>query len=200
MRIRALAWSVCLAPAPALAHSPVPGLEGLYVGLLHPYSTPAQAVTILSAALLSGSFPADKARWLVLGFLAASLIGLMIGPVIDDLSVGLFACALAISVLAAMQPGKVWPLAAAAIAIGGAVIGQASLPDPGPVRDRLFTMSGSIIGANLGLLYLFGLVHVLRKRNDAAWLPIAFRITAAWIGAVSLVMLALTYAAGSAAI
>lgn len=189
------AWVPVLAgPTPALAHSPVPGFEGFYIGLIHPFSTPSQALLMVSSALLVGGFASDKARWPLLAFAVLSLFGLLIGQQIAEIDPYLFALTAATCAFAALAPGKITPLAIGVLAAAGFLIGQVSIPDGGPFKDRLFTMSGSIIGANLGLLYLFGLVHVARQRYTWPWVDIAFRVVAAWVGAISLVMLALGYA------
>lgn len=195
MQVARLALLACLVAGPVAAHSPVPGFEGLYVGLLHPYSTPAQGLLILSSALATGSFAAERARWLLLTFLLATIGGLLIGPQVTQPDLPLLLVAIGLSTLAALVPGRALLLVGAALALGAALIGQVSIPDAGPWRDRAFTMTGSLIGANLGLVYLFGLAHVLRTRFAAPWIPVAFRVTAAWVAAIALILLALTYAA-----
>lgn len=179
---------------PAVAHSPVPGVEGFYVGLLHPYSTPSQAILILGLGLLVGAFSMDRVRWLLVGFLIASVIGLIAGFRFSDLDVPMFALGFATCAIAALLPGKLLTLAGLSVIVGGFLIGDASIPDAGPVSDRVFTMTGSIVGANLGLLYLFGALHFITERFKQAWVSIAFRVAAAWLGAIALLMLALEFA------
>ena len=93
--------------------------------------------------------------------------------------------------LVAIMPGKLVPLAIGLACIGGLLVGVLSIPDDGPTRDRLFTMSGSFVGANVGLLYIFGISLVIRERFAWPWVPVAFRVVAAWLGAIALLMLAL---------
>lgn len=178
---------------PAHAHSPVPGIEGFYTGILHPFSTPGQALLIVGLALLAGGVAVEKVRWLLGGFLVASFAGLVLGPRIPALDPVLFAMSFAVCALAALAPGKLVPLAVGLAGIGGYLIGEASIPDDGPMRDRVITMSGSIVGANLGLLYLFGLTRFIRERYRWPWVDIACRVVAAWMGAVALLMLALGF-------
>lgn len=190
--IRRLAWlPLAVGATPVHAHSPVPGIEGFYVGLLHPFSTPAQALLMVGLALLAGWVALDKVRWLLGVFLVASFAGLLLGPQIANLDPYLFAMAFASCALAALAPGKLVPLAVVFAGIGGYLIGEVSIPDEGPARDRIITMSGSIIGANLGLLYIVGVSHIIRERYTWAWVEIAFRVIAAWLGAVALLMFAL---------
>ncbi|MEM1050059.1 MAG: HupE/UreJ family protein [Pseudomonadota bacterium] len=192
--IRRLAWlPVAAAATPAHAHSPVPGIEGFYVGLLHPFSTPSQVLLMVGLGLVAGAFATERARWLLAGFLVASFAGLIFGPGILDLDPLLFAMAFATCALAALAPNKLAPLAITLLGIGGYLIGKASIPDDGPMRDRLFTMSGSIVGANLGLLYLYGFNTIVRERYTWDGVGIAFRVIAAWVGAIALLMLALGF-------
>ena len=195
--LKRLAWlPFFMGAKPALAHSPVPGIEGFYVGLIHPFSTPPQALLMIGLALLVGGFAPERARWVFSGFVVASFIGLFAAIGIEELDVIMFAVAFAACALAALLPGKVLPFAIAITCAGAFLIGDASVPDDGPARDRLFTMSGSMVGANIGLLYLFGVSLVIRERYTMAWVTIAFRVAAAWLGAISLLMLALGFAEG----
>lgn len=191
---RALWLLPAVAAAPARAHSPVPGFEGFYVGAIHPFSTPAQALMILGLALLIGGFTPAKARWPLADFLIASFAGLLTGPSGAEPDTPLFAGAFAACALAALAPGMGLFVAIGLAGLGGYLIGDLSVPDPGPARDRLITMAGSMVGANLGLLYLFGLSTILKERFPWPWVPIAFRVAAAWLGAAALLMLALGYA------
>ena len=97
--------------------------------------------------------------------------------------------------VAALMPGRLIGVAVLSVAIGGWMIGALSVPDPGPLRDLLFTLSGSVVGANLGPLYIFGIRQAIQERFTQPWVAIAFRVAAAWLGAISLVMLALQMAA-----
>jgi hydrogenase/urease accessory protein HupE len=187
-------------PAPACAHSPVPGFEGFYTGLFHPFSTPSQALLILGIGLLAGGFDVARARWYLGAFLAATLFGLFMGGMFPgsgaaDVDAILFAAAFAACAWSALGPGKLAPIAIALVAIGGVLIGILSVPDPGPTRDRIITMTGSVLGANAGFLYVLGFVLFVRDRFMWEWVKIAFRVVAAWLGAISLVMLALGFAA-----
>jgi hypothetical protein len=190
--MRRLIWlPFLLAASPAHAHSSMPGIKGFYVGLVHPFSTPSQAVAMLGLGLLAGGFVAPRSGWMFGTFLAFGLFGIAVGVGPLDLDTGLFAAAFLSCALAALAPGRVVLLAIALTAVGAHLIGAASVPDPGPARDRVITMAGSLVGANLGLLYLWGAVHVARTRIPWSGTPIALRVVAAWIGAIALLMLSL---------
>lgn len=148
---------------------------------------------MLGSALLVGAFVVKTARWLMMSFLLASLFGLFSGLNDPQLDQAMFALTVVTCALAALLPGRFALPAIALIGLGGVLIGKASIPDDGPMRDRLFTMSGSIAGANLGLLYLFGLNNIVRERYRQPWVGIALRIAAAWLGAIALLMLALGF-------
>ena len=192
--LRLLWLPLLVAAGPAYAHSPVPGIEGFYVGAAHPFSTPSQALLMFGLGLMAGSFAAEKVRWILTGFLFATLIGLIFGPRDANIDTIMFAMAFITCAFAALFPGKLAALAIVLVCIGGLLIGVVSIPDDGPMRDRLFTMSGSIVGANIGLLFLWGISDVVRERYKWPWIGIAFRVVAAWLGAIALLMLALGFA------
>ncbi|MCA0871694.1 hypothetical protein LCL97_12725 [Seohaeicola saemankumensis] len=154
---------------------------------------------MVGLSLLAGGFAIAAVRWVLVGFLIASLAGLAVGPLVPMVDPLTFAAAVAACVLAALAPGQLAGLAVLVAVIGGYLIGEVSIPDDGPTRDRLITMSGSIVGANVGLLYLFGINTVIRERFTWPWIDIAFRVAAAWLGAIALLMFALGYVESPAA-
>ncbi|MBO9451414.1 HupE/UreJ family protein [Tropicibacter sp. R16_0] len=186
-----------LGSSPAYAHAPIPGIKGFYVGLLHPFSTPSQALALLGLGLLLGQFTAEKVRWQLGSFLICCLFAVILGTAELAVDNALFAVALGACTLAALLPGKAFVLALTLSGAGGLLIGCASIPDAGPAVDRVITMAGSTVGANLGLLYIWGASHFLQNRFTAPWVNIGFRVAAAWVGAVSLLMLALGYASST---
>lgn len=163
------------------------------MGLLHPFSTPAQSLLMAASGLLVGSFSADKAGVPLIGFVLATLAGTVIWSLLEDLDPLLFSIACIISAVVALRPGTLRPLAIALAIAGGVLIGMASVPDPGPVRDRAFTLSGSIVGASIGLVYIAGLSILVRQRYQAQWVGIALRVLAAWVATIALLMLALSW-------
>lgn len=188
----AIAWLTT--GTPALAHSPVPGIEGFYIGLLHPFSTPAQALLMLGLGLFMAGLTSRQTRAGLGFFFVAVLIGILPGIVIAEPDTAMFALAMAVCALAALWPATALPVALGMVVLAGVFIGQVSIPDAGPARDRIITMSGSFVGANIGLLYIAGGISFVRERYSQPWVDIGFRVAAAWLGAVSLVMLALRYA------
>ncbi len=193
--IRRLAWlPFVFAAGPAFAHAPIPGLKGFYIGLLHPFSTPSQALLMIGIGLLVGSFSVERTKLFLGAFLTVSLLGLFFGSAVLELDIAMYCVAVAACSFAALVPGRLMPLAVAITVVGAFLIGSVSIPDAGPTRDRVITMSGSIVGANIGLLYLWGITHFLKERFTWAWVGIGFRVAAAWLGAIALLMLALEFA------
>jgi hydrogenase/urease accessory protein HupE len=199
MRVRAARHAIgvafCACAGPAAAHSPLPGIEGFYAGLLHPLSTPDQALALLSTGLLLGGF---ALRRLAVAFGAAAVglaagvaTGLTPGSPTGDLAPWLFGFATLAAICAALAPGRALPLVALLSLGACALLGWAALPDAGPPRDRAFTVAGSVTGAALGLMYIAGCIDLLRERIRGPALCIALRVLAAWIAAITLLMLAL---------
>jgi hypothetical protein len=189
---RRLAWLPFLLGAdPAFAHAPIPGIKGFYTGLIHPFSTPSQALLMLGVGLLIGGLAVEKIRWNWGTFSVSLLAGLFAGSNSLQPDAMMFASAFAACSVAALFPGRLMPIAIALSAIGGFLIGSVSIPDDGEMRDRIFTMSGSIVGASVGLLFIFGLILVIRERYTWPWIGTALRVVAAWLGAIALLMLAL---------
>lgn len=199
--MRLATWGVWLfglgVAGPARAHSPDPGVEGFFLGLAHPFSTPGQVVVILALALVVGGFATRLVPWMLGVFFAAGFASLLPGPVLAALEVPLFAVGLVAAVAAASLPGQGAAVAFGLLVLGGGLIGQASIPGPGPVQDRIVTMAGAITGASLGLAYGVGLLVVLREKMRAPWVAIGLRVLAAWIAAVAALMLALVFAPGA---
>ena len=174
---RRLAWlPFALGADPAFAHAPIPGIKGFYVGLIHPFSTPGQALLMLGLGLLIGGLAVEKIRWNWGTFSVSLFGGLIAGSNSLEPDAMMFASAFAACSVAALFPGRLMPIAIALSAIGGVLIGSVSVPDDGEMRDRIFTMSGSIVGAFIGLLYIVGLIFVIRERYTWPWVGTALRV------------------------
>ncbi len=187
--------ALAILPAPACAHSPVPGIEGFYTGLVHPLSTPAQALVVMGLGLLLGWLDPKRARVAFAVYGAALIAGLLFGGGPKPYDPVLFATAFAACALAALLSGRLLPLICVVAAAAGWGLGVVSVPDPGPTRDWIITQAGAFLGAALGPFYLFGLSYYLRQRFPAKGVAVALRVAAAWLAAISLVMFALLVAA-----
>ncbi len=129
--------------------------------------------------------------WLV--FALALLLGILLGQI--GLKLGyaetlLLSFAAAAAALSALIPSGFWLAFILLSGTAGALIGLLSTPDAGSLRDTLFTLAGSFVGANLALLYLSGGAGMLLDRFPQRWVQLGFRIAGAWIAAISLMMAA----------
>ncbi len=193
--LRRFAWIPFVVTASAAhAHAPLPGIIGFYAGMVHPFSSPSQALLLLGLGLLVGGFAPERAKLYLAVFLLLTLLGLVFGTAGASFETGMLIVAFAACSLAALAPGRAWLIVFGLTAVGAALIGAVSIPDDGPLRDRLFTMSGSFLGANLSLLYLWGGSQFLRRRFPQGVTKIGLRVLAAWLGAIALLMIALGFA------
>ncbi|QDG77700.1 HupE/UreJ family protein [Labrenzia sp. PHM005] len=179
--------------SPALAHSPIPGIGGFYQGLLHPFSTPAQALLMLGLGVVAAVMDSKYTRWFLLTFCISVGAG-MAWPENNMPDASLYGVAIAASALAALAVKSLYPLVFIFLVIGGGLIGIVSIPDGGLMRDRVIVMSGSFVGANIAFLYISGFLHLIAERYPFFWVPIAYRVAAAWIAAISAIMLAFQFA------
>lgn len=193
---RTAVLTAAVLPAPAFAHGTVPGIQGFYTGVLHPFSTSAQVLLLPLLALLIGGL---AFRWMsralgvfATGTLLGVLAGLLTGILPDDTA--LFAVAICAGALAALTPGRLPALTLLPAAFGGVLIGMESVPDPGPLGARIVMITGALLGANIAVFYMSMGVNGALVKFDRPWVRIGFRIGAAWLTAISMVMLAMRYA------
>jgi hydrogenase/urease accessory protein HupE len=181
-------------PEMAFAHSAVPGLKGFYVGMVHPLSTPPQLLALLALGLLLGQCWPRKftLAWLLFALAAAG--GLILGFAgygHSRAERALLVTALAASSLATITPAWFIVPGTLLAGAGGLFLGIASTPDPGPLGAMIVTITGTYLGVNLAFFYASGGIGWLRDRFNNAWAHIGLRIIAAWIAAISCLMLAL---------
>jgi hydrogenase/urease accessory protein HupE len=191
-----LGLAAAFLPQNASAHSPFPGIEGFYVGLLHPLSTPAQLLAILALGMALGWCWRQRfgLPWAV--FAVALLIGILLGQL--DLRPGdeelpLLLIGIIAASLAALNPGGFYPAVVALVGAGGLLIGLLSTPDPGPMRATIITLAGSFFGANLAIFYVSGAVGALRERFTQHWITVGLRVVGAWIAAIAVLMGSLAF-------
>lgn len=185
--------ALAAAPGAAAAHSPVPGIEGFYTGLAHPFVEPTLLVASLAVVfLILQDWPRRfRLGWPVyaatvaIGLLAARSLGAMV-----PLDVALLGSAALAAALAAAAGDRATALALPLLALSGLAVGAGALPEPGPVRDVVITAAGTVVGANLGLLVIGGAIDWLRERHDGPVLRIGIRVAASWLAAVALMILA----------
>jgi hypothetical protein len=170
----------------------VPGIEGFYTGLLHPLTMPDQVLALLAAGLFLGGFALSR---LTMAFIALG-VGLLGGLILGDMPGGaapwLYGSAAMTATTAALAPGRWRSIAILASGVAGFLLGWASVPDPGPLQDRIITMAGSFVSALMVTLYIAGALDLLRERVDRPFVPIAMRVAAAWVATIAILMLAVS--------
>jgi len=193
-RLGYLPAAALLTPGVASAHAPMPGVEGFYVGLLHPAGAPEPLLCALALGLVLGMAGPTLARraWGV--FVAALALGLVWSYARETAATSAWLpLAVALAAAATAVLGKARWLTIALGALGGMAIGVASAPDPGPAGAVIITLAGTFVGANLLLLLAFGAVDIARERLRAAWFMLAARVVAGWMVAIILLWGAFAY-------
>jgi hydrogenase/urease accessory protein HupE len=189
-----IAAGLLLAPE-AAAHSPFPGIRGLYTGFLHPLSQPLQVMLLIAVGLLLASrpYPARPvaATALVLAACAGLLAGALApGPDPAVLLTALVAGASLPVLLRRAVPG--WLLAGLAGAAGGA-LGFACAPDPGALQDVVITSFGSWLGLMYFAAMITGALVAAGRRWPGQVLEVGTRVLAAWLLAIAMMFTSLTY-------
>lgn len=184
----ALGW-----PAPAWAHGAVPGVQGIYWGMLHPFTSGPQLLALFALSLVIQQRLPDSED-VFHGFWISCLAGAgvaALGLSGHDVDMPLLACAILAAVLVASAVRL--PLAAVLVlAVGcGLFSGYLSWPDPGATGDMLFTALGAILGSVLIVIVVAGAVEALWQAVRWPWLPIAVRVAGSWIAAISVLLGAL---------
>lgn len=186
-----------LLPQAARAHSPFPGAEGFYLGILHPLSTPGQLLALLALGVMLAWQWRDSFARSWTGFAIAAFVGIVLGQLdirLDGEELALLVVAVIAATLSALHPKAPFLAHVVLSSAGGLLIGLLSTPDPGPRAATLITIAGSFVGANLTLFYVSGALGLLRERFTQHWVGVGLRVAAAWIAAVALLMGALAFA------
>jgi hydrogenase/urease accessory protein HupE len=188
--LMALYW-----PTPAWAHGSVPGLQGIYWGMLHPFSSGPQILALVALAfVIQQRLPASEdvfhGFWVsCLAGAAAAALGLSgFDPEILLTTLAIMAGILAASAIRL-------PLAAL-MALGiccGLLSGYLSWPDPGAKGDMMFTALGAILGSVVIVILLAGIIEMVWQAKRWPWLPIAVRVAASWVTAIAVLLGALMF-------
>lgn len=197
-RLAPAAFALCgslLLARDTLAHSPIPGIEGFYIGILHPLSTPSQLPALLALGVMLGL----RLKWFTvswLTFVAAMLVGIGLGQ-FGVMPGGeepmLLLVAILTASLSALYPAGFLTTFVILFGVCGMLIGVLSIPDKGSLRATIITLFGSFAGANLALLYMASGVGWLQERFTQPWLRIGLRIIAAWMAAIAILMLGMAW-------
>lgn len=186
----ALLW-----PAPAWAHGSVPGLQGIYAGMLHPFTSGPQLLALFAMALviqqrLPDSEDAFHAFWAsCLAGAGAAALGQ--GGMNPDVLLTIFVIVAGFVAASSLK----LPLPALLL-LGitcGLLSGYLSWPDPGAKSDMMFTALGAIIGAVLIVIAVAGIIETVWQAAKWPWLPIAVRVAASWATAIAVLLGALLF-------
>ena len=173
-------------------------MEGFYRGFLHPYVSFDQLLALLGWGVMLGlgrSSWSGRGWWAFAAFTAIGMCFGLLRFVSADTSLWLLLIGFLSATIAAIRPSGVLAVFLILAALAGALVGFASIPDPGPLRDTVITVIGSFVGANIGLIYCVLGTSWFLERFKQAWSQVAVRILAAWIATISISMAALTFAA-----
>lgn len=193
VRLAGLAALAAATPEAAWAHMPAPGMDGFYRGVAYPFVTPPQALLLLALSVMIGSFETYRIRVFLGAFCLAMGLGVLVAADGEAPHAAMLIAATASSTLAALAPGRLWPAALGAVGCGGLLFGLAAR-DPGPVADQATVIIGTALAVNLALLMISVLVDMVTEQAPRRWASIAVRVVAAWIAAISLLLLALLFA------
>ena len=181
----AFAW-----PGPACAHSLSSRFGDFYGGMLHPVTALEHALPIFALGLLAGQQGARAARWLLLVFPLALLLGAALAtvaptvpwvPVVNQASFALLG-ALVAGAWRLPLPGVI-ALAALFGLSHGYANGNAMTPE---VAAHLFVPGVASIGF-IAAAVVSAVTLALSAR--AQWLRIAVRVAGSWIAAIGILMI-----------
>jgi hydrogenase/urease accessory protein HupE len=196
--LRALACaSLLLAPAAALAHSPIKDIGAFYGGLLHPFFIPAHLLLLGALGLLLGQQEPAENKLPLLSFITCAVAGLAIA---GHSSGGEFEAmqllgAAVLGLLVAIRPAVPVYLRATGGAVAGLLVGV----DSGQTDLASAALFASLVGTWLGmcvlLLCTMGAADYLTEKP---WQKIGVRIIGSWITASAVLVLSLSFSTVSA--
>lgn len=186
---------VTLWPQTAWAHGSIPGMQGLYWGMLHPFSSGPQLLALFALSLvLQQRQPAGED--MLISFLAGCILGAMaaafgISGLDPDMPLTVFAFAAGVLTASAIKASRSILIVTAGI--GGLLSGYVSWPDPGSASGMMMSALGGIVGSAVIIIVVAGAIELVRQKAGWAWLPIGVRVAGSWIAAISVLLGALLY-------
>jgi urease accessory protein len=185
--LAALAWA-----PPAAAHTLDNRFGDFYAGVVHPLSALEHAPPFLALALLAGQQGEGAARWLVLAFPLALLVGAVLAATAPPLpAMGILNAAsfivLGLLLAAALRlPLPVLIALGALFGIShGYENGRAMAPD---TAVHLFVLGVATVG---GLITALVSAATIDLAEAAAWSRVAVRIAGSWIAAIGIMIIGL---------
>lgn len=194
-RFRLLLLGVLLVtPELAFAHSPIKGINNFYSGLLHPLWVPSHLLLLIAAGLCIGQQETGSMRKALAGFCACAVAGILASGFFPDgrLEQPLLGSAAILGIFVAINLA-IKPYGGLAIgALAGLMIGLDSAQETLSGTDKLLSLVGTLLGANLLFLYLIGIADYGKRK---AWQRVATRIIGSWVAASALMVFALLVSA-----
>jgi hydrogenase/urease accessory protein HupE len=196
-----LAFFWLISPSIAFAHSPSKGLIGFYTGVIHIFTEAALVMAFLALGLLvSQTVDLEKIKkllWVFLVTIIASTAFALLSPLVFEprkLFIALWALIVFVCIHAALLPRWTPKVATVSVISLGLVMGQMTVPDPGPFWSFTVTTMGSIAGCFLGFLYAALLFNFAFERFHKFWQRTVLRVLAAWLFAIAFLLSALQIA------
>jgi urease accessory protein len=192
-----LVLALLVVPDAAFAHSALPGVDGFWGGLLHPFVVPAHALAIVAAGLLVAQMikgAPDTARWsgpaaFAAGLTAGSIaIARAFVPAHANEALLALAALSGIWIAAGRTSLRLTPLLIAGLT--GLVVALDSPPDAIFLREALLMQIGTFCGA----LALFTALQEIACRLGHGWQHVGVRILGSWTAASAILVLALRLA------
>jgi hypothetical protein len=174
---------------PALAHSPIMGIGGVFGGMLHALLIPEHGLGLLALGLVLAQQDQSPRRTGILIFLIALVCGLVVAAfaVEEALAADILLAAtgiLGLLVVTMWTPKyPVWALAA----IVGVTLGLDSRPEVASNEELLRMLVGSGLGAAASLAIVAEVAFLLRSNAQ----QIVARVVGSWITAIAILVLSL---------
>jgi urease accessory protein len=183
-----LAWS-----QPAYAHSLSSRFGDFYGGALHPLTALEHLLPILALGLLAGQQGPRAARWLIMMFPLALLIGAGSATAVPPIPGVRLANELSFAVLGLLVAAA-WHVPLALLIVLGALFGLSH----GYENGRAITPETVTYLFVLGVTTFGGLVTALVSAATIdlaarAWSRVAVRIAGSWIAAIGIMMIGLSW-------
>lgn len=183
----------------AFAHSSLPGVQGLYWGMLHPFASGPQILMLCALSFfIQQRLPESENSFngLCIGCLIGAAAAAF-GPVGFEPDIAMTLCAIALGILVASAVKVARFLLWVAGGAAGVLSGHAAWPDPGPMSDMLYSSAGAIIGSIVFVILVAGSAEMFWLKTRWAWITVAVRVAGSWITAIAVLLGALLFRASA---
>lgn len=181
---------------PAYGHSPFPGFKGFYTGVGHPFTEPLHIMSLIALGLIVADRAGMRAGPAIVIAMVCAIAGMAAGQTllsVNELAMLLGAATVIIGAVAASG----WHPPSVAVYVSGAVLGfllgQGSLPDPGPFDQVLITSFGAWVGLGYLLIAVSGGTRAALTRWPGEPVHITVRVLGSWLAAAAALFLAARY-------